>query len=255
MAKSVTGRTTDELDIPKAFAKPYAEEYEELDQSEFKAVNVQHTAIDIEYHTRRGTKTVRSHGLNLPSDWNDIPEGFGSFYHDGRKYAYSPEQRKLMTVPRDGPNRTVAEGNDIYKVRAVTFGERAPVKGAIGTDREATIYYRSNRSDKMQTVTVWVKRLEGNRSASKITGTDENGRRIEALTRWERDISTYHTTLGKVARVEFPRGQRFTVEVEGISQKQARDRFDRLEKYASKAFSDVDSVDVVGVESMEWDSL
>lgn len=255
MAKSLTGRTTDELESPKQFAKPYSEEKEQIDIDDLAIGNAQHSTLDITYQTRRGSKTVRSHCWSPAGDWNDIPEGFASFYDGGRKYAYNPAERRLITVPRNSPNRTLAQGDGIYKIEVVSFGERAPVVGAVGKDRPATIYYRSPRSDRMQQVTVRVKYLEGDRSAARITGKDENGRRIDALTRWERDIESRHTTLGKVARVEFPRGHRFTVSVEGIGDDKAKRGVERLEKYAGKAFKYADSVDAEHDGPMEWGPL
>lgn len=92
-----------------------------------------------------------------------------------------------------------------------------------------------------------------NRKIERFVG--EMQRRIEALTRWERDIESRHTTLGKVARVEFPRGHRFTVAIEGISDDRAEQGIETLERYARKAFKYGDSVEVEHDGPMEWGSL
>jgi len=187
---------------------------------------------------------------------NDIPGGFYSFHHDGTKYAYNPTEKRLITIG-DEQHTTVAEGNDFYKFEKVDFPTRAVIKGAIEKDVQATIYYRSPRSDKMQLVTVNVQFMEG--QAAQITGKEVgSGRRIEALTRWERDIVSKHgtneRTLGKVTRVEFPRGHQFTVEVEGIGESKAGETGEeRIRKHVSKAFRHSDSVNVTHDGTLVWD--
>lgn len=240
----------------KDFASEYREETEELDPENISSVTLEHHTVDIHYHTRKGTKTVRCRGASGPASYNDIPDGFYSFWVEGKKYAYNPEEKRLITVGSE-QDTTVAEGDDIYKIELVSFPNRAVVEGGIDDEVEATIYYRSPRSEEMQSVTVKVSYLEG--QAAEITGKEVGtGRRIRARTRWERDIVSKHgtseRTLGKVTRVEFPKGHRFTVEIEGIDESKAGEQGeDRIAKRVKKAFRHSDSIEVTYEGGLEWE--
>lgn len=240
----------------KDFASEYREETEELDPENITSVTLEHHTVDIHYHTRKGTKTVRCRSATGPTSYNDIQEGSYSFYFEGRNYTYNPEDKRLISVGSE-QDTIVAEGDEIYKTELVNFPTRAVVEGAIDSEAEATIYYRSPHSDEMQSVTVEVSYMEG--QAAEINGKEVGtGRRIRARTRWERDIVSKHgtseRTLGKVTRVEFPKGHRFTVEVEGIDEGKAGERGeDRIAKYVKKAFRHSDSVEVTHEGELEWE--
>lgn len=245
-----------DINREKKFASEYREQKDEVDADHITEVTIQHHTLDITYFTKRGSKTVRCRGAMGPASYNDLPEGFYSFWHDGKQYAYSPDEVRLITVNNE-QNQTVAEGDDIYKFEMIGYPTRAVVKGSIDTDVQATIYYRSPRSDDMQSVTVKVNYMESR--AAEITGKEVGtGRRIEALTRWERDIVSKHgtneRTLGKVTRVEFPRGQKFTIEVEGLGENKGGNRGEELiEKRVKKAFRNSDSVNVTHEGQLEWE--
>lgn len=256
MSAEMTQNTPADIKREKKFASKYREEKEERDPENITSVTLEHHTVDITYFTRHGTKTVRCRGAMGKASYNDIPEGFYSFYHEGKQYAYNPEEKRLITVNKE-QNRTVAEGDEIYKFEMVHFPTRAPVKGAIDNDVEATVYYRSPRSDKMQSVTINVRFMEG--QGVNISGKEiGTGRRIEATTQWERDIVSKHgtkeRTLGKVTRVEFPRGHRFTVEIEGIGENKAGERGEEaIARKVKKAFRYSDSIDVTHEGPIEWE--
>ena len=243
----------------KEFAPEYREEFEEIDPDNITEVTLAHRTVDITYFTRKRTKTVRCVGAIGQTSYNDVPDGFYSFFDSGtgKKYAYNPDEKRLISM-NDELNRTIAEGDDFHKFEEVTFPNSAVVKGAIGTDVEATVYYRSPRSEEMQSVTLAVSFMDG--EAARISGEEVGtGRRLEAETRRERDIVSKHGTeemyLGKVARVEFPRGHQFTVEIEGLSDTKAEKKGEeRIVKKVKKAFRNA-SVDISVTHNgrLEWD--
>lgn len=240
MQTHANGRTTDELEMNKSFAAPYREDSEEVDPEKIGLTTLEYHTLDMTYRTTRGTKTVRSINATGQASYNDIPEGFASFYHDGRKYAYNPEEQRLITVNRNGQNKTVATAEDFVRFESVSYPEQAVVKGAVDDGVEATVYYRSPVSDRMQSVTIEVDWMEG--QAHEINGTEVgSGRRIKAYRGYERDIVSQHGTterhLGKVARIEFPRGHQFTVTVEGLKDSLGGEAGEeRISKYVNKAF-------------------
>lgn len=246
----------------KKFAAEYEEEFEKIPLEDITGTKLTHSAnLDFTYRTNAGShRTIRCYHGSPKKSYNDIPEGFYSFHHGDRKYAYSPEEQRLITINRDAPNVTVATTDDILRVEAVTFGERAPVVGAVQKDVEATVYYRSPRSDRMQSVTLTVEFLEGRESASEFSGSDDRGRRFEVRTRWERDIvvrnGANEQTLGRVARVEFPRGKRLTVDVEGVPGDRIEEHLEKIERVIEgKAFRHDHDVEVSAEidGELEWD--
>lgn len=249
-------RTPDEINTDKRFAAPYKEEYEVIDPEEITKWMLQKKTVDMTYATHSGTKTVRCSFATTPSEWNDIPDGCVSFQAPETKYYYHIEEQQLISVNRTGHNRTVASGDDFCRFELVQYPERAPVKGAVEDDVEATIYYRSPRSDKMQSVTITVDSRENH--AVLITGDEVGGdRRIEALTRYERTLKKgwKGDKLGKVARVEFPKGHRFTVEVEGLKNSDTgRDTEDRISRVVKAKLRGEDlSVSVSHDGQLEWE--
>ena len=64
---------------------------------------------------------------------------------------------------------------------------------------------------------------------------------------------TKELTLGKVTRVEFPRGHRFTVDIEGIGDKKAGERGEEaIARKVKKAFRYSDSINVTHEGLIEW---
>lgn len=246
----------------KKFAAEYEEEIEEIALADVTGSKLTHgDVLDFTYRTNAGTRrTVRCYRGNEPASYNETPEGFYSFHADGREYAYSPDEQRLISINRNGSNVTVSTADDIVGVEVVTYGERAPVVGTVGKDVEATVYYRSPRSDAMQSLTVTVEFLEGRRSAAEFSGTDDQGRRIEVRTHWERDIvarsGASDLTLGRVARVEFPRGKRLQVDVEGVPREKIEERLEEIERVIEgKAFRTDRGVEVSARTDgeLKWD--
>lgn len=246
----------------KKFAAEYEEDLEEIPLDSVTGSKLTHgDTLDFTYRTSAGTRrTVRCYNGSPSASYNETPEGFYSFHADGNEYAYSPDEQRLISINRNGTDVTVATSEDIVRVEAVTFGEAAPVVGAVEKDVGATVYYRSPRSDAMQSVTVTVEYLEGREAASEFSGTDDKGRRVEVRTRWERDIvardRSCERTLGRVARVEFPRGKRLTVDVEGVPGDKIEDRLEAIERViegrAFRTDNDVEvSAEIDG--ELEWD--
>lgn len=200
---------------------------------------------------------MRCRNARAKTNYTNAPDGFWSFYWKGNNYAYSPEEKRLISINKH-QNQTIAHGEEIIKFERVRFPTNVPIKGAIGTDVEATVYYRSPLSDRMQSVPITVQSVEGR--AARISG-EEIGtdRRIEAITQKEREILSRHgtqtRTLGKVARVEFPRGHRFTVDIEGLDDSKARERGEEaIVSELSGAFRNSDDIDVSHEGRIEWET-
>lgn len=240
----------------KEYASKYRENSEERDPQSITPTTLKLHTLDITYTTPHGTKTVRSTNAIPKASYNDIPDGFHSFHYDGQKYAYNPEKTQLISI-NTNQNHTLATKDDIQRIEKIDFPTAVPVKGNIDTDVDATVYYRSPRSDTMQSVTITVQHMEG--IADVIYGADNTGeRQIEATTRWERDIKSRHRTekrtLGKVTRVEFPRGHQFTVDLEGMDNATAENHAEeQIEKALRNVFQHTDSVTVTHDGELNWD--
>lgn len=230
-------RATDSPDDSDTeFAPPYEEEYEELSREDVTKSTLKHNTVDMTYATRGGnTKTVRCVQPTEPYDDrdSDLPDGCITFFdpRTGDSYAFEIDALRLISRNTQGQNRTVATADDFQHFRKVVYPDPAPVEGAVEEGVEATIYYRSPKSDRMQTVMITVESVEGDHPY-RISGSEVGGdRRIEALTIDEREATTGWNgiSLGKVARVEFPKGHRFTVDLEGLTNEQAEDAAERIE--------------------------
>lgn len=203
----------------------YRTKTEDVEPGEVSDVLLQHHTVDITYRSRVNNRhqTIRSHGAIGPTEYNDVPEGYMGFWDDGTHYAYGYGDVRLVSLEADSP-RTLAEGDEIIQIERVQFPQRAPVEGAVQKDVTATVYYWSPRSDALQSVEINVTRLEeSERNPWRIVGKDvtDSDRRIEAAVRYEREITARgfggpEVTLGRTARIEFPEGHRFTVDIGGL---------------------------------------
>lgn len=230
---------------PKEFADPYEESYEELSPDEVTKSILQYATVDMTYKTHRGnTKTVRSIKASEPYDGSDLTDADGcvTFYDSGNgdSYAFHVETQRLISRNKQSQNRTVATAEDFQQFRKVDYPDPAPVKGGIEEGVDATIYYRSPLSDRMQTVTIAVDSIEGGVAYYRIVGYEVNGdRRIEALTSYDRELRKVPsgTSLGKVARVEFPKGHQFTIELEGMTTDQVEDAPERIKNLVESKYN------------------
>lgn len=236
---------------------PYRETTSEIELADVSAVTMQTNPLDWTYTTRHGTRTIRSRKCGSAGGISDdVPDEAVPFWHDGTKYAFHLEDRCLLSVGRTTETRTVASRAEIRRVETVSYPTSAPVEGAVSDGVEATIYYRSPRSDAMQTVTVDVTLVEGR--GGRLSGEDVDGdRRIEAETRWERKVTSKHGTterpLGRTARVEFPRGQRFVVDVEGLGDRGVDRVREKLGRAAGSAVAEGE-VSVTHEGRLTWDT-
>lgn len=237
--------------------KEYANEYyEETEDISLHAVTgtTFGRPLDITYTTHNGTKTIRSVSAHSSLNFSD---DLYVFYDEEKKYGFDIDSKKLYSVDqsRDTPLRTIADQTDIVAITRVKFPTRAPVVGAIQTDVQATIYYRSPRSNKMQSIEIKVSHNENDvKFEGKCT---ESGDWVEALCIHEREISKKHPKqhLGRVTRVEFPRGHRFTIDVEGISDERVTNIKEAIESsIKDEYYLPVDaSVSVKHDSEMDWD--
>lgn len=202
------------------------------------------SAVDITYRSRfanYGTKTVRSVGAIEATDRDNAPEGSVAFWDDGKKYAYHPEEQVLYSLEGDSPRR-ISEDGGIVRIEDVGFKQRVPLDGAVQEGVEAEVYYWSSRSGNLTSVTIAVDRCEENTSNPwRLSGKDasDSTRRIEAEVRHEREITSKpfggnKQRLGRVARVEFPKGHRYTVDLNGLPDDKARDAVENIKSRLTK---------------------
>lgn len=214
--------TPDRSSDGRRFAESYREDITDRDPDEVShSLFTGSTILDLTYLTRANNeRTLRVMTAMSPGKYDDYPEGFLAFHHGNTRYAYNPEQRVLMTANRDAENRVVAKGDQIRTISEVRFPTAAVVVGKPQKDVEAKVFYRSNRSGRIKTMQVEVDFMEGRHSPGSFAGHSIGlDTRVDLLTRWERTIETTGKrgrTLGRVVRVEFPRGHRFVVDVHGI---------------------------------------
>lgn len=254
MTNTQTGRS--EQTDSKSFAPPYSETTEGIDPDTLSAERMRYNAFDFTYETHSGTRTVRSVRATSADRADYIPEGATKFWYEGRQYAFFPGECRMMSVGRDKQNVTVATADELVAVEEVTFPSPAPVEGGVSEGAEATIYYRSPQSDSMQSVTIEAEFIEG--EGGRITGSDVGSdRQIEVLTRWERTITSRQggkeQSLGRTARVEFPRGRKFVVEVEGMMTDQSEKVKQRIrDNVRGRPGLENITVDVCDVGGLKW---
>jgi len=182
------------------------------------------TAIEFEYTTSHGnTKVVRSlqatkaseHDTECFPDDADL-EGVSAFtfYDGGDGYAYTDDGR-LWSYGADHTYRCVGDVDAVYRV---DLPEAAPITGAIQGDVDVTVHYRSTRSGNMKQMRLedvsidW----EGDRVRGYHARRD---RTVEVEAVFERSVTTKGTReveVGKVARIDFPAGHRYTVDAYNV---------------------------------------
>lgn len=213
--------------------------------------------IDFEYVTRRGsTKTVRCLQGTSTGDYDhkNLPEGHtvATFWHDGEKHAYDVDTGTLYKAGGDRYT-TIAEAEDVTP-HAVGLPDVAPVEGAISEGVSVRVWYRSTRSGSMKEMRLDDVRVdwEGDRVNGYHARRD---RRVEVEACFERKATTKgkrETVIGRVARIEFPRGHRFDVAVEGLSDEGVDDVRDLIDDAVSKRLNDDFDVDVTHTGDYDW---
>lgn len=185
-------------------------------------------AFEFDYTTSHGNrKTVRC--LNgISSSDRDVDKGAPAeavTFHDGSTgYAVDLETRELYKYGDDHTYRKIADTVDAYHVE---LGESAPVVGAIQEGVDVTVHYRSNRSGNMKTITLEDVRVDW--EGDRVTGYhSRRDRRVEVEAIYERSVTTKSVRggdreVGKVARIEFPSGHRFTVDIHGMTDDETGD--------------------------------
>ena len=237
----------------KEFAAEYYEQTKEINLSEITATTLR-DPIDFTYKTYNGTKTVRSISAHSSLHFSDE---LYVFHDNDTKYGFNIESKTLYSVDqsRETPIHTIASPDDILTVERISFPTRVPVVGAIQKNVPATIYYRSPRSDQMQSVEIEVSHNENDILFEGES--TQNGDWVRALCIQERTIQKEHPQrhLGRVTRVEFPRGQAFTVKIEDISDDNIAEIEDRLESTIKGTYpipSDA-NISVSHDRQIQWD--
>jgi hypothetical protein len=208
----------------KEYADPYEEEVEEMDLDDLVGGMIRHITVDLTYRTNKATrKTVRMIGASEPADstaerFGIEDDGWLDFYDGDDHLAYHPEDRVLKSLQRDGPSATLARDGRIIKAERVQYPENAVIDGARQDGVEATVYYRSSRSEGITSMDVEVTD-DYDRDAMIRARRLSDGQRIEIRPRYDRKIEKRYPDqyLGRVCRIEYPRGHRFTVDVEGLA--------------------------------------
>jgi hypothetical protein len=207
------------------------------------------TAIEFEYTTSHGnTKVVRAiqptrassfDADRFPSDVDFDSVSAYTFHDDGDAYAYTDDGRLWS---RGDSYRCVGDVDAVYRV---DFPESAPVTGAVQDGVSVTVHYRSKRSGNLKTMRIddvsvdW----EGDRVQGYHARRD---RTVEVRAVFERGVVTKGSReeeVGKCARIDFPAGHAYTVDVYGVADDDADSVHDSIESVVSKAVG-VDDRDV-----------
>ena len=221
--------TPDRSDDGRRFAERYREEKTELSPEEVSRSALQYHVYDIAYTTARGrSRTVRSVQAKPPTSYNDVPEDFLSFWDDEDHYAYNPDTQVLKSINRGGTNMTIAEGEKVRSLIKINYPTRAVVVGAVQDGVTVRVFYRSNQSGRIKTMDVEIDESSGRFDANEIMGEAvDRDQRVKLRTKWERDIETVGVKgqkLGKVVRVEFPRGHQYTLNIHGLTDQTAGEK-------------------------------
>jgi hypothetical protein len=212
------------------WAGDYEESYEPIDPSDMTVTSFRYGTYDIVYWNQGGKQTVRAPRATTPYRPEGLPgepdDGDGgtdecvTFFDGGRKFAYHPEQQRLYSMAGDRP-LTLAEGDDIWRIKRVDYPPGAPVVGGAEEGVTATVWYKSERSGSRKSFEMDVSSTES--ECWRITGERvSDGARVEVVTRGERFVTAKHygrtgdVVLGPTLRVEFPPGHRFTVDLVGL---------------------------------------
>lgn len=185
------------------------------------------TAIEFEYTTSHGnTKVVRAiNPTSLSSFQTDkFPDTVDlesvevfTFHDDGDGYAYSDDGR-LWSYGDDHDYHLIGDVDAVYRV---DLPEAAPVTGAVQEGVEVTVHYRSKRSGNLKQITLedvsvdW----EGDRVRGYHARRDRD---VEVEAVYERSVvsKSYRggdREVGKCARIDFPAGHSFDVDVRGLA--------------------------------------
>jgi hypothetical protein len=213
-------------------------EYDPADDDLTAGTLLRADALEVRYQTHRGTlKTVRGTSPCEPGTMEDHDETLGVVFREsGEKWAYNPETRTLKSVNYGGEDRTLADGDHVLSVTTVDFPRRVPVQGAPQENVTATVWYRSDQSENLVRMNVEVDRFEGSGKDVRVSGEDpRRDRRVEFYTGFDRRVESrgrQTRRLGRVVRVEFPKGHRFTVDFENLPDDRAEKIRDQLERKA-----------------------
>lgn len=234
----------------RRFAKHYREETTDHSPADVSAsMFATETVVDFTYVTLQGSRrTIRAVNPTGPASYNDVPEGFFGFWVGGSRYAYNPDDQRIITISRDGQTRTVAESDQVRSITEIEYPTRAVVVGAIQEDVTVQVFYRSNQSGRIKSMEVEVEHIEGKYAIGELTGHSVDlDARVEVRTKWEREIKTKGRrgrTLGRVVRVEFPRGHRFVVDVHGLKERDLEHAPERIRSAISRRLNtrEIDAV-------------
>lgn len=227
------------------YADPYEEEFEEVDPDDTSVGSFRHWTYDIVYRSSHSDvpQTVRAVNATEPIDSraDQYPDGCVTFHDDGEEYAYIPDERRLLSVGHDQQNVTLAAGDDILRIEQVQYPPGAPLIGAEQTDVVATVHHRSDRTGSLTSFDMEVDREES--SFWRLTGHRvSDDARVDVKTRKERDVIVKHygrtgtLHLGKTARVEFPLGHSYSVDIHGLPDDKAGEYVERIEEAIESSY-------------------
>jgi hypothetical protein len=144
----------------------------------------------------------------------------------------------------------VASGTDIMEGWEIEWPNPAPVCGDISEEEDITVWYVTNRGN-VRSLEMYAEYVEGDRSGVTVRGDDGDGT-IEFRSNGARVIES-DRKMGHVARVEFPRGVRITVDVEGTRDVDAESIKQHLESYGPWDHHTSDPPDLtVRCDDLDW---
>jgi len=241
-----------DTDTGKQLAPPYEESPTDIARENLTPERMSQNPVDINYLTFGGNeKTVRCSGAVPPTPHNDVPTGCVEFQSNGTHYRYDTTENRLLSVGYR--TQTVARPDQITSIELVQYPDPAVVTGVVQEGVDATVYYRSPRSDRIQEITIAVETVSD--QGLTLTGTKNEGQYISQIDRERNvmaDTEQGWKRIGKVARVEFPKGHQYTVAVEGLKDESGKKFTKRIEKAVDRVLNQDDlSVKVSYQERIE----
>lgn len=163
---------------------------------------------------------------------------------------FEPSEEKLWRTWGDGWS-LVASGTDIMEGWKIEWPDGAPVCGDVCDDEDITVWYMTNRGN-LRSIEMHAEFVEGGRDSVSVTGYHD-GDRVKFRSDGPRIIQN-DRKMGHVARVEFPRGVRITVDVEGRRDIDPESIKRHLENYTPwKKSTEENTPDVtVSCDPLEW---
>lgn len=168
--------------------------------------------VRIKYVTNRhSTKTVEGTRPDTPPGYREHPapqdDGL-AFWSNGDHYLLDTENGVLYKHGDDW--RKISD--EIRGIWELSYPDPASVVGDIEEGKMVTVHYVTRYGNE-NSFKMKAEHIDGVRSDISISGTRENGKRVQVGSALDRRVEG-RQFMGYTSRIEFPRGEEFSVKVE-----------------------------------------